>query len=202
MNGYKTALIFDTETTGLPYQGKPLNHESQPRVIQLAAALYAKEENKEEAEWERVSILYTLIDSEGSEVNPKAQEVHGISKEKAYALGTTQCNSVYLFLDLCEVADEVVAHNAVFDQTLMNIALAREGVTENPFEDKLVCTMKPLTNVVKAKKAGRSGYKWPSLEECMQYYFSESVGTDAHDAMVDVDACARVFFEARKRGDL
>ena len=69
------------------------------------------------------------------------------------------------------------------------------------------------------------GFKWPTLEETMQHFFGHGVGemilqgtrelndelepviperiihkyADAHDAMADVDACAKVYFELLKR---
>lgn len=63
-----------------------------------------------------------------------------------------------------------------------------------------LCTMKPNTEIVKApKKNGSSGYKWPSLEEALQFYCKRSVGEFAHDAMYDVKACRDIFFAQAKR---
>ncbi len=46
---------------------------------------------------------------------------------------------------------------------------------------------------------GPYGFKWPKLEELHVFLFGKGYdGT--HDAALDVEACARCFFELRKRG--
>jgi len=47
-------------------------------------------------------------------------------------------------------------------------------------------------------KSGR-GYKWPTLNELHLQLFQEEF-TDSHNVDVDVEACARCYFELRKRG--
>ena len=43
------------------------------------------------------------------------------------------------------------------------------------------------------RKAAGDRFKWPSLEEAHRHFFG--VGLDrAHDAMVDAEACARIYF--------
>lgn len=48
---------------------------------------------------------------------------------------------------------------------------------------------------------GSQGYKWPKLIELHEKLFGETF-VDAHDARVDVKACARCFFELKKRNVL
>jgi hypothetical protein len=47
-------------------------------------------------------------------------------------------------------------------------------------------------------KSGR-GYKWPTLAELHLQLFEEEF-TGSHNAGADVKACARCYFELRKRG--
>jgi hypothetical protein len=42
-------------------------------------------------------------------------------------------------------------------------------------------------------------YKWPNLNELHSKLFLETF-PDAHNAWVDVKACARCFFELKRRG--
>jgi len=48
---------------------------------------------------------------------------------------------------------------------------------------------------------GRYGFKWPSLQELYGKLFDESFD-GAHQALVDVRACARCFFELKRIGVL
>lgn len=45
----------------------------------------------------------------------------------------------------------------------------------------------------KMKAAGMNGPKSAGLAECIKHFFNEEL-TGAHDAMVDVRACARVYY--------
>ncbi|AOW48412.1 3'-5' exonuclease family protein [Acetobacter ascendens] len=64
------------------------------------------------------------------------------------------------------------------------------------------CTMDaaaPLVNLPPTARmiaAGIDKPKAPKLEECIKHFFNEEL-KGAHDAMVDVRACARLFFHLR-----
>jgi len=51
----------------------------------------------------------------------------------------------------------------------------------------------------KIPKASGRGYKWPTLNELHLQLFQEEF-TGSHNAGADVEACARCYFELRKRG--
>jgi hypothetical protein len=63
------------------------------------------------------------------------------------------------------------------------------------------CTMKTPQVVSWCKLSAKSGrgYKWPTLNELHLQLFQEEF-TDSHNAGADVEACARCYFELRKRG--
>lgn len=63
----------------------------------------------------------------------------------------------------------------------------------------LPCTMQASTNLCKIP--GPYGFKYPTLQELHKHLFE--VGFDgAHDAMVDVLACAKCFFELERMGSI
>ena len=60
-----------------------------------------------------------------------------------------------------------------------------------------ICTMEMSTDY--CELPGPYGYKWPSLSELHYKLFNEYFD-EAHDAAVDVRACANCFFELKDRG--
>jgi DNA polymerase-3 subunit epsilon len=60
---------------------------------------------------------------------------------------------------------------------------------------------KPIVNLPptdRMRMAGFNGPKPPKLEECMMHFFGEQL-TGAHDAMVDVLACARIYHHLTRK---
>ena len=61
------------------------------------------------------------------------------------------------------------------------------------------CTKEAATPVLKLPptpkmvRAGRTHFKSPNLAECVRHFFDEDL-LGAHDAMVDVRVCKRVYF--------
>ena len=60
--------------------------------------------------------------------------------------------------------------------------------------------MKSSVHVCRIPSA-RGGYKWPNLTELYNYLFQTGF-PEAHDALVDVKACADCFFELKRRGTI
>ena len=60
-------------------------------------------------------------------------------------------------------------------------------------DKKEYCTMLQSTNICKIV-SNRSTYKWPKLEEAYMHFFGEEL-IGAHDALTDVMACKRIYFE-------
>ncbi|WP_292368560.1 hypothetical protein [Methanoregula sp. UBA64] len=62
------------------------------------------------------------------------------------------------------------------------------------------CTMKTPQVVPWCKLSSKSGrgYKWPTLNELHLRLFQEEF-TDSHNAGADVEACARGYFELKKK---
>lgn len=197
-------LFFDTETTGLAKDKYPPTHPKQPMPMQIGMKLDAV--NRHE-----VMAANYLIVPQGWSIEAKASEITGLTDDMATAFGTHIVTGVEFFLDMVNNADVIVAHNAAFDITVMRRATFVYSEIVNipyvdPFEGKtLLCTMLAALNIVKAphKNGGkmRGEWKWPKLEECIRFFFNEQL-EGAHDALVDVRACARVYYEMLDEGML
>ena len=65
-------LFFDTETTGFPHKGVPLDDPAQPHIVQIAGMV--------DDEYKKTLATFNLIvNPETGYVPLDAQKVHGIS---------------------------------------------------------------------------------------------------------------------------
>jgi DNA polymerase-3 subunit epsilon len=182
-------LVFDTETTGMVNFRMPPDHEGQPNLVQLAAILLDDDGS------ERAS-MSVIIKPEGWKIPAGASAIHGITDEIAGRCGVTLRQALTLFHGLYAQAETVVAHNLDFDEAVMATARLRAGSSFAPNPAASYCTMRRATPICKIPHANPrrpDDYKWPKLEECMHHFFGEEL-VGAHDALVDVRACARVYF--------
>lgn len=181
------ALIFDTETTGMVEWRLPPEHASQPHLIQLGMLLVDTDDWRARA---RHSMLVKLPG--GQKIDPGAKQAHGISEEDCAFYGVPLMVAASLFNQVCIQADLIVAHNMSFDQSVMLTALHRLGGKPSRMEGKrLVCTKEESTDVLKLPGKYDS-YKWPTLAEAYRYFAGEDL-VGAHDALVDTEACLRIF---------
>lgn len=201
----KKILFFDTETTGLFC--KDYNDlKNMPHLIQLGYAAY-KDKGSGFVLAKEVS---TLVNPFGGEfkISQDAFNAHGISTEEVLEKGISTDIVMQPFLRAVEWADLVVCHNVWFDKTLalcevarLQNAFGKDVVVNHLLSAKIFCTMKFMTDIMKLEKTGKAayygGFKFPKLEETHQFLFNE--GFDgAHDAISDVRATARCFFEICK----
>lgn len=129
-----------------------------------------------------------------------ATSIHGITTNKAMNVGTRLKDVMSIFAMDLSNADIVVAHNLNFDIKVVGAELIRTNIKNDLSKKGLVCTLQ--SSIDYCKLPGKyGGYKWPSLSELYYKLFVESFG-DQHDAMADVQACARCFFELRRLGVL
>ena len=191
-------LIFDTETTGLAKDRLGPTDPLQPMPMQIGMKLDG--ENRRE-----MMAANFLIVPDGWSIEPKASEITGITDDMAKEFGTHLITGVEFFLDMVNNADVLVAHNAKFDITVMRRATfvysELIGIKYvDPFEGKtLICTMLAALDIVKAEPKRRGQWKWPKLEECIRFFFNETL-EGAHDALVDVRATARVYYHLIDEG--
>jgi DNA polymerase III subunit epsilon len=196
-------LFFDTETTGLPEFVRPLDDDRQPHLVQIACLL------TDDDGTERAST--NLIVNPGVPIPEGAARVHGITDAIADRCGVPSSTAVAMWNKLAERADLIVAHNIKFDITLMKIAWARQFGADGPAYEKRhgnraqFCTMErssPIVNLPPTARMLAAGFnkpKPPKLEEAILHFFQETL-EGAHDALVDVRACARVYFHMKNNG--
>ena len=190
-------LFFDTETSDLINFKARDTDPSQPWVCQLAMIL-----DTPDAPPQQVSLI---VQSDGLPMSKGAQDVHGISVEIANYCGIESGAALGLFINFALRADLLVAHNYTFDIRLLNIMAKRicneaaEDMTRVKAMSKL-CTMQATTKLCQLPyPSGKAGFKWPKLEELHQFLFNEEM-ENAHDAMADVLATRRCYYELVKRG--
>lgn len=186
-------LFVDTETTGLMDFSSAPDAPFQPRMIQLGAIL-ADEVGKV------LGQVNLIVKPDGWVVSEGAQAIHGISTNLCAAAGVA-CKTVLALLDeLGDRAGVVVAHNAQFDHSMISLERhrARQLIPHWPawFMRSWHCTMKEMTPI--CRLPGRRGFKWPTLREAHLHLFNEGFD-QAHNALADVQACARIYFEVRRR---
>lgn len=191
-------LFFDTETTGLVKDNYSAVHPKQPMPMQLGMKLDAHNRI------ERAAMNF-LIKPQGWHIEPKASEITGITDDLAEEFGVHFITACEMFLDMIGNAQIVVAHNINFDMTVMrrSIFVYSEMVGidfVDPFEGKtLICTMLGSLDIVKATPKRNGQWKWPKLKEAIKFFFNEEL-EGAHDALVDVRGCSRVYYELLDMG--
>lgn len=191
-------LFFDTETTGFFQDRLPVDHPDQPYIVQLAAELC-------DEGGEPVAGFSFIIDpgiGDGIDIPAQASSVHGIANEKAAAMGVSAEFALSAFTHLYQRADTVCAHNIKFDRGVTEVAIARHYGRVMPLRKPLFCTMEaatPIMNLPPTERMRAAGFnkpKPPKLEECIRHFFNEDLD-GAHDAMIDVAACRRVYFHLK-----
>lgn len=189
-------LGLDTETTGLPDWQAPSEAEHQPHLVQLAMVLM------EDDMRERASVSI-IIRPEGWTIPPEVAAIHGVTQEIAEATGVPEKLATMLFVSMLygSGARLVVGHNVSFDLRIMRIAMLRAGRAKEWLDAQQVdsfCTMRaatPLVNLPPTERMVAAGFqkpKPPKLGECIRFFFDEDLA-GAHDALVDVRACLRVY---------
>jgi DNA polymerase-3 subunit epsilon len=183
-------LFFDTETTGVPKDWKaPItNFDNWPRIVQLAWLVYDRNGNQ-------ILKKEFIIKPNGFIIPIEASNVHGITTQFAIENGVPIEDVLLNFEKHCEKSKYLIAHNISFDSKVTSSEYLRI-LSRNPISklDK-ICTMESSTNYCKIP--GNYGYKWPKLSELHIKLF----GVDfegAHDALADIEATAKCFWEMKK----
>ncbi|MDT8287380.1 MAG: 3'-5' exonuclease [Elusimicrobiales bacterium] len=185
-------LFFDTETTGLPksWRAPVTDLANWPRLVQLAYMAY-------DAEGNLLSSADTLVKPVGFTIPEEASKVHGITTERALRDGRDLAVVLNEFRALLDRAKYLIAHNMGYDEKIIGAEFLRNGMTDIPASVIKICTMHSTTEYCEIP--GSYGYKWPKLMELHRKLF-EVEFEGAHDALADVAATAKCFWELKKRG--
>lgn len=192
-------LFFDTETNGEIISQFRTMRETEffPRVIQLAWLLT-------DGTGQDVGIGEALIKPDGWEIpQEKFWLKNGFTTEKNQAQGVPMPGVLDLFLNHYNVCSVLVAHNMAFDFNVLGAELIRYGKRgrRDPARVK-ICTMTAGVMLCKIPRRGAggsfTGWKYPRLSELYLHLFGEKM-VNAHNAMGDVLATKKIFFELVKR---
>lgn len=187
-------LFFDTETTGLPrnYKAAVTDLDNWPRVVQLAYAVY-DESGKE------LTKVNRIIKPQGFTIPVEASKVHGISTERALQEGIDLSTALEEFSNWANKADYLVAHNVSFDQSILGAEFIRTKLKDSIANAQKICTMQSSTDYCRIP--GPYGFKWPTLQQLHMTLFGLGFGA-AHNALADVEATVKCFFELKQLGEI
>ena len=157
---YKRIVVFDTETTGLD--------TANDDIIQIAAVEIV--EGKPGKSFE----CYFATDKDLS----PTQAIHNISKEHLANKATDKKQGLGAFLDFVG-GDALLAHNVMYDYTILNSNLLRVGLdTVDQEANPLFCTLSLTRQLCKLPS-----YKLGNILNSL-----DIEGVNSHDAMDDTKA--------------
>lgn len=176
-------LIFDTETTGLPEPvGSPV--EEQPRITELGLVVMD-------------SLTYEDVGSFESLFNPECPIPENI--QKSTKITDAMVASAPLFksevdniLQFFEMADIILAHNLMFDYSLLKYELFRAGRNDWDFTGSFICTVEQTEWLFGYRLNLQRLYKTLGLGELDNW----------HRAMSDVKHTRACVMEMLKKGML
>ncbi|KYK26854.1 hypothetical protein AYK20_08535 [Thermoplasmatales archaeon SG8-52-1] len=185
-------LFFDTETTGLP-AGPVSDYQNWPRIIQIAWLLIDENKNIK-------SKNSFIIRPEGYTIPRRVIKIHGITMKRAIEEGVALEHALHRFLGDSNYADVLVAHNIAYDYGVIRGEMLRKKIPDFLKWHSQFCTMtsKPVLDYCKSFRLNGSR-QCPSLSELYFLLFGEKL-VNAHDALIDAEACANCFFELKRIG--
>ena len=185
-------LFFDTETTGLPkrWNAPVTDIDNWPRLVQLAWIVC-------DEHGQTVSSRDVIVQPEGFVIPMEVSRLHGITTVIAREKGRPLREVMDEFAEQVDAAGALVGHNISFDECIVGAEFERLRMMTSLFLKPKYCTMKSATDY--CKLPGKKGFKSPRLSELHQVLFGTGFD-NAHNALADVEATVRCFWELRKRG--
>jgi DNA polymerase-3 subunit epsilon len=188
-------LFIDFETSGFRKKNLRSNDVNQAWSVQVGFILSTKYRVFHECS----ALFYPPF--KNASIHPGAEKTHGISIDSCRLGGVVEPVFMEFFNEIFAHAELMVCHNYNFDSMFLFDLYARfqnSGMAEKVLTIPHVCTMLSTTNL--CCLPGRYGkFKWPKLEELHRFLFDEDF-VGAHDALADVRATRRCFYELKKRG--
>jgi DNA polymerase-3 subunit alpha len=183
-------IVFDTETTGLPedFSAPITNFDNWPRIVQLAWKVFDINGNP-------ISTHNRIVKPDGFIIPDESIAIHRITNERANEEGLPLSQVLEEFVSCIKESNFLVAHNIDFDNKVTGSEFLRMGMNNYMNDIIHVCTMNSTVEFCRIQ--GKMGLKPPTLTELHKKIFDVEFD-DAHDALVDVEALAKCFFELRK----
>ena len=183
-------IVFDTETTGLPedFSAPITDFDNWPRIVQIAWKVY-------DISGKELSSHNRIIKPDGFTIPQESIRVHRITNERANKEGISLQVALDEFVASIQSSKFLIAHNISFDDKVTACEFLRLGMKNYMREITHVCTMNSTVNFCRIQ--GKMGLKPATLTELHEKLF-ETKFEDAHDALVDVEALAKCFFELKK----
>ena len=185
-------IVFDTETTGLPqrYNAPITDTNNWPRIVQLAWKVYDKDANEiNSQDW--------IVKPDGFVIPQEAINIHQIDNERANGEGRPLREALLAFEKDIKRSMYLIAHNITFDEKIIGCELYRMGIDNYLYHCVHADTMsRAIINFCALPRRG-GGFKFPGLGELYYKLFREGF-VDAHNALADVAATAKCFFELQK----
>ena len=190
---YEYYLFLDAETTGLPnnYNAPSSDVENWPRLVQIAWILTDQNGN-------RVNIRNFIIKPEDFTIPIASSNIHGITTQKAKEEGTLIKEVLAVFLMDFNKATYIVGHNVEFDKKIVGAELVRLGMRDVLDTKISYCTMQASIDLCKIPSSYGYGYNFPKLQELYKKLFGTEFD-DAHNAMSDIEATEKCFWELKRR---
>ncbi|MBI5726725.1 MAG: 3'-5' exonuclease, partial [Ignavibacteriales bacterium] len=163
-----------------------------PRMVQLAWLLF-DDKGGQQASGNHI------IQPVGFSIPADAARVHGITTERAMQEGVALLPVLEEFREQIEKASFLVAHNISFDEKIIGAEYIRNKIPDVTNGKSKICTMTGSVNYCAI--SGPYGFKWPKLSELHRKLFGADFN-EAHNAMVDIGATAKCFWELRRLGVL
>lgn len=187
-------LFFDTETTGLPYYDfipAEEDPDNWPRLVQLSWIMTDSEGNITKE-------MNKFIIPDGFYIPEEASRIHGITTGYADYWGERLERVLHVFNKSLRKAEYIVCHNTWFDTNVILGEMKRMKIKTPLMDKKWYCTMQSGTDLCALEWRLFRGYKWPTLQELHRHLFHYGF-SNAHDALADVKAVAKCFWEMRDR---
>ncbi len=185
-------LFFDTETTGLPkrWNAPVTDVDNWPRLVQLAWISY-------DNQGAMLNSRNVIIRPDGFIIPTEVSRLHGITTFMAKEKGIPLSEVMEEFAMQIDAAELLIGHNINFDECIVGAEFERLHMMTTLFLKPKCCTMRSATNY--CKLPGKKGFKPPKLMELHKILFGEGFD-DAHNALADVKATAKCFWELLRRG--
>jgi DNA polymerase III epsilon subunit-like protein len=212
------AIVFDTETTGLP-KTKTISKDTLelwPHIVQLSFINYDPDNNTIMSSYDTIiKVDETVVISEES------TQIHGITKEMSVEKGEEILVVLNEFLKYLERGYLIVGHNVSFDLNMLHVELLRliyqsKDLTEDVIDElknklelllnykNIYCTMQEsieLCDIKKVSKFGKTSLKWPKLIELHQKLF-DMTPQNLHNSYNDILVTLRCFAKIKYDNDL